>query len=53
MKIPEPYFMTNEEWFYFDEDEWRYKLTEKAPEKAMKSYEEFYEKLDGYEERSS
>ena len=50
MKIPEPYFMTNEEWFYFDEDEWRYKLTEKAPEKAMKSYEEFYEKLDGYVE---
>ena len=50
MKIPEPYFMTNEEWFYFDEDEWCYKLTEKAPEKAIKSYEEFYEKLDGYVE---
>ena len=33
-----------------DEDEGRYKLTEKAPEKAMKSYEEFYEKIDGYVE---
>lgn len=50
MKIPEPYFMTNEEWFYFDEDEWCYKLTEKAPEKAIESYEEFYEKLFGYVE---
>ena len=50
MKIPEPYFMSNEDWYFFDEDEWRYKLTEKAPEKAMKSYEEFYEKLDGYVE---
>ena len=50
MKIPEPYFMTNEEWFFFDEDEWCYKLTEKAPEKAIESYEEFYEKLDGYVE---
>ena len=50
MKIPEPYFMSNEGWYFFDEDEWCYKLTEKAPEKAIKSYEEFYEKLNGYVE---
>lgn len=42
--------MTNEEWFFFDEDEWCYKLTEKASEKAIESYEEFYEKLVGYVE---
>ena len=46
MKIPEPYFMSNEDWYFFDEDEWRYKLTGKAPEKAIKSYE----KLNGYVE---
>ena len=37
-----PYFMENKEWFYFDEDEFRYKLTDKAPKKAKESYEEFY-----------
>ena len=46
MKIPEPYV----EWFYFDEDEWCYKLTEEAPKKAKRSCEEFYEKLGGYVE---
>lgn len=40
----EPYFMKNSEWYYFDEEEWCYKLTDKAPEKARKSYEEFYRK---------
>ena len=37
-----PYFMTNKDWFYFDEAEWKYKLTDSAPEKARKSYAEFY-----------
>ena len=37
-----PYFMTNEEWFYFDEKEWVYKLTPEATEKAKQSYKEFY-----------
>ena len=37
-----PYFMTNRDWFYFDETEWKYKLTDSAPEKARKSYAEFY-----------
>lgn len=39
----EPYFLTNKKWYYFDEDEWCYKLTDKAPEKARKSYKQFYE----------
>ena len=42
-KITErPYFMTDPEWYYFDEEEFRYKLTDKAPEKAIRSYGEFY-----------
>lgn len=38
-----PYFMNKPDWYYFDEVEWKYKLTDKAPEKARRSYEEFYE----------
>lgn len=45
MTLPEPYFMTNKEWFYFDEDEFIYKLTDKAPEKARESYKEFYSEV--------
>lgn len=36
-----PYFMKNKEWYYFDEKEYLYKPTEKAPEKAIKSIEKF------------
>lgn len=43
MTIPEePYFMQNKEWFYFDENEFKYKLTEKAPKEAIESYKQFY-----------
>ena len=42
MTIEKPFFMTNKEWFYFEEDKMQYFLTEKATEKAKKSYEEFY-----------
>lgn len=38
----EPYFLSNKEWYYFDEREFLYKLTDKAPEEAIKSYKEFY-----------
>lgn len=38
----EPYFMRNKDWYYFDEAEFRYKLTKKAPTKAVQSYDEFY-----------
>ena len=37
-----PYFMKNPEWYYFDEDEFCYKLTDKAPPKAKRSFEAFY-----------
>lgn len=40
-----PYFMTNIEWYYFDELEVCYKLTDKAPIEAINNYKSFYEKL--------
>lgn len=38
-----PYFMQNKEWYYFDEENFCYKLTDKAPPKAIESYKEFYD----------
>ena len=46
METPLPYFMTNKEWYYFDEKDFCYKLTERATEKAKQSYKEFYELLE-------
>lgn len=46
MTVDQPYFMSNKDWYYFDENEFCYKLTEAAPEKAKQSYEEFYAALD-------
>lgn len=37
-----PFFMTDENWYYFDEQEFCYKLKNDAPEEAVKSYEKFY-----------
>lgn len=37
-----PYFLTNEEWYYFDEKEYKYKLTDKATPEAIESYNEYY-----------
>ena len=42
----EPYFLSNKEWFYYDEEEFCYKLTTKATKKAIESYNEFCELLD-------
>lgn len=41
MQMP-PYFMKDEEWYYFDRKEWKYFLTDKAPKKAIDSYNEYY-----------
>ncbi len=46
MEIAKPYFMKKPEWFYFDEKEVCYKLTEKAPFLARQSYAQFYRALD-------
>ena len=47
MFIDMPYFLENEEWYEYDLKKQKYVLTEKAPEKAKKSYEEFYSNLKG------
>lgn len=47
MTVPKPYFMENEKWYYFDEDDFCYKLTDDAPEKAKESYKEFYADVYG------
>ena len=44
--LKKPYFLTNEDWYYYDYEELRYRLTDKAPEKAVKSYEEFYKSIE-------
>lgn len=44
--LPQPYFMTNPDWYYFDEDEFIYKLTKYAPKEAKDSYTEFYKELE-------
>lgn len=41
-----PYFMTNEEWYKFDEVQFKYVLTDKAPQEAIDSYNEFYKGLE-------
>ena len=40
--------MTDNEWYYFDDEDSCVKLTDKAPEKARKSYEEFMSKMREY-----
>jgi hypothetical protein len=40
--IGRPYFMYNKDWYYYDEKEEIYKLTDKAPKEAIDSYNDFY-----------
>lgn len=46
MLLEQPYFMINEEWYYHDKKKNKYFLTDKAPKKAVESYNEFYNKLN-------
>jgi hypothetical protein len=41
-----PYFMENEEWFFFDAKKGKYFLTEKATQKAKESYLSFYKQVN-------
>lgn len=41
-----PYFMNNEEWYYYDWEDMKYKLTEKAPKEAIESYKKFYKFIE-------
>lgn len=47
MTLEKPYFMENKEWYYFDEKEFKYKLTDKATPKAVESYKKFYAMVNG------
>lgn len=49
--VEEPYFMKNKEWYYFDEEEFKYKLTDKATEEAIKSYKEYYDLISEIREK--
>ena len=46
--LDRPYFMENREWFTYDVQKRRFVLTDKAPEKAKKSYEEYYKALNNH-----
>lgn len=41
--IDRPYFMMDPQWFYFDEEECKYKLTDQAPLEAWESYFQMYQ----------
>lgn len=48
MKMVDILFLENKKWYYYDEDELKYKLTkegENTPE-VKKSYEDFYNALN-------
>lgn len=42
----QPYFLSNKDWYYYDEEDFCYKLTDKATKEAIKSYEEYYNNFD-------
>jgi len=56
MLLDTPYFLTNKDWYIEDTDipkflkggknKRRYKLTDKAPQKAIDSYNEYYNNLN-------
>lgn len=46
MEMNKPFYMTNESWFYHDDESGRDVLTDKAPPEAVKSYKEYWEALD-------
>jgi hypothetical protein len=43
-----PYFASNREWLYYDENEFRHKLKADAPEEAHQSYTDFYARFENY-----
>ena len=36
------YFLKNKDWYYYDKKAHKMRLTDKAPKKAIESYEEYY-----------
>lgn len=53
MQINMPYFLKNKDWYteeYDDNGNLKFKLTDKATEKAIESYKEYYETMKRLEE---
>ena len=48
MIVKMPYFMENKEWYYYDEEEYCWKLTDKAPMEAIESYKQYYETVNSF-----
>lgn len=46
MRVSKPYFLTNPEWYIFDEKNCRYILTDKATDEAKKSFDDYYNQID-------
>ena len=44
--VEKPYFLTNKKWFKYDEKNKKYILTDKAPQKAIESYKDFYKQIN-------
>ena len=44
--VEKPYFLTNKKWFKYDEKSKKYILTNKAPQKAIESYKDFYKQIN-------
>ena len=44
--IEKPYFLTNKKWYEYDEKGKKYILTNKAPQKAIESYKDFYKQIN-------
>lgn len=44
--IDMPYFMTNQNWYYYDFEEKKYKIHENVSEEVKKSYEEYMKELE-------
>lgn len=48
-QLNKAYFTTNKDWYVYNEEKGILELTDKAPPKAVKSYEEYYKLLsDSY-----
>lgn len=46
MEKIEPYWHKNKDWYYWDSKDQKYKLTNKAPQKAIDSYKEYYKDIE-------
>lgn len=48
MFVDEPYFMQNEDWYYFSGKSRKYEIYNNVPDEVKQSYEEFYKEITNY-----